>query len=281
MKSHNRLYKVLVQCILLFVVVVYFFPFVLLIVNSFKSNGEIHANPFSLPTRFDLSHLGEVVKVMNFAQTFTNSFVVSAVSLGLILLFSSMCAYYLVRHANRFNRTFFSVLVASMIIPFQSLMIPLIYIYGGKLGLIQQAGTEIPLLIFLYAGFGSPMSVFIYHGFIKSIPLELEEASRIDGCTQIQTFFRIVAPMLKPTTTSIFILNALWIWNDYLLPSLVLTQREVFTMPIQMKQFNGTYFTDMSMLIPAMLMTILPLVFVYLFAQKSIIEGVTQGSVKG
>ncbi len=125
------------------------------------------------------------------------------------------------------------------------------------------------------------MSVFIYHGFIKSIPLELEEASRIDGCTQIQTFFKIVLPMLKPTTVSIFILNVLWTWNDYLLPSLVLTKSQVFTMPIQMKQFNGTYFTDMSMLIPAMLMTILPLVFVYLFAQKSIIEGVTQGSVKG
>ncbi len=280
-KGHGRLYKGVVQLLLLLAVVAYIFPFLLLVLNSFKTGGEIQSNPFSLPTRIDFSNIVAVIGLMNFARTFTNSLVVSAASLALILATSAMCAYWLVRRANRFNRTFFSVLVASMIVPFQSLMIPLIYIYGGKLGLIQTAATEIPLLIFLYGGFGAPMSVFIYHGFIKSIPLGLEEASRIDGCTPIQTFFLIVLPMLKPTTVSIFILNALWIWNDYLLPSLVLTKPEVFTMPIQMKMFNGTYFTDMAKLIPAMLLTILPLVFVYLFAQKSIIEGVTQGSVKG
>lgn len=281
MKTRSRLASAVTQVLLVVAVLLYIFPFVLLILNSFKTSGQIQSNPFSLPTSLDFGHIATVIDLMKFGRTFTNSLVISAASLALILASSAMCAYYLVRHANRFNKSFFSILVASMIIPFQSLMIPLIYIYGGKLGLIQNQATEIPLLVFLYAGFGAPMSVFIYHGFIKSIPLELEEASRIDGCTQIQTFFRIVLPMLKPTTVSIFILNALWIWNDYLLPSLVLTKPEVYTMPIQMKMFNGTYFTDMSMLIPAMLMTILPLVFVYLFAQKSIIEGVTQGSVKG
>jgi raffinose/stachyose/melibiose transport system permease protein len=278
MNTRKLLARTPVYLILVISLVLFVFPFVLIILNSFKSNGEILTNPFSLPSRYDFSRFGQVIENMNFATTFTNSLIISVFSVLLILTFSAMCAYYLVRNANTLNNSLFAILVASMIIPFQSLMIPLMYIYGAKLNLIDR--MPIPLLIVLYAGFGSALSVFIYHGFIKSVPLELEEASLIDGCTTIQSFFRIVFPMLKPTTMSILILNIMWIWNDYLLPSLVLTKEEVYTMPIKMKVFNGTYMNNWELLIPALLMTILPLLVVYGFAQKSIIQGVMQGSIK-
>lgn len=254
------------------------FPFFLLIVNSFKTNGDILENPFSLPKHWNFSHFGDVIEKMNFLVTFKNTFVISALSVAFILLFSAMSAYYIVRNATRFNKTLFAVLVASMIIPFQSIMIPLIYIYGAKLNWIKT--MPMGLLIVLYIGFGSAFSVFIYHGFIKSIPLELEEASLIDGCTRRQTFFKIVLPMLAPTSSTIAILNVLWIWNDYLLPSLVLNDEPHFTMPIKMKVFNGTYMNNWELLIPAILMTVLPILVVYLFGQRYIIKGVMQGAIK-
>jgi len=215
---------------------------------------------------------------MDFLVTFTNSLLITVVSTALILLFSAMTAYYLVRDNSKFSKIFFSVLVASMIIPFQSVMIPLMYIYGAKLNLIER--VPFPLLIVFYAGFGSALSVFIYHGFIKSIPLELEEAALIDGCDRIKTFFKIVFPILTPTSTTIGILNVMWIWNDYLLPSLILNKNNLYTMPIKMKVFSGTYMNNWELLIPAMLITILPLLVVYAIAQKYIISGVMAGSIK-
>ncbi|WP_313999598.1 carbohydrate ABC transporter permease [uncultured Paenibacillus sp.] len=254
------------------------FPFFLLIVNSFKTNGEILESPFSIPKTLDFSRFGEVIEKMNFLVTFKNTFVITTVSVILIAIFAAMTAHYLVRNATKFNQTFFAVLVASMIIPFQSIMIPLIYIYGAKLNLIETA--PVTLLIALYIGFGSSFSVFIYHGFIKSIPVELEEASLIDGCTRRQTFFKIVLPMLAPTSVTIAILNVLWIWNDYLLPSLILNKEQDFTMPIKMKVFNGTYMNDWQLLIPAILLTILPILIAYLIGQRYIIRGVMQGAIK-
>lgn len=254
------------------------FPFFLLIVNSFKNNGEILGNPFSLPARLEFSHFGDVIEKMNFLVTFKNTFLVTLLSVLFILLFSAMTAYYIVRNSTTFNRILFAILVASMIIPFQSLMIPLIYMYGAKLNLIET--VPMTILIVLYIGFGSAFSVFIYHGFIKSIPLELEEASLIDGCTRRQTFFKVVFPMLAPTSSTIAILNVLWIWNDYLLPSLILTNEKNFTMPIKMKVFNGTYMNNWELLIPAILMTVLPILVVYLFGQRYIIKGVMQGAIK-
>lgn len=258
--------------------VTFTFPFFLVIINSFKNNGEILESPFALPQRLNFHHFAEVIDKMNFLVSFKNTLVITALSVLLILIFSAMTAYYMVRNATRFNQVFFAILVASMIIPFQSIMIPLMYIYGAKLNLIETA--PVPLLILLYIGFGSAFSVFIYHGFIKSIPLELEEASLIDGCTRRQTFFRIVLPILAPTSMTIAILNVLWIWNDYLLPSLILTKAQDFTMPVKMKVFNGTYMNNWELLIPAILLTILPILIAYLFGQRYIIKGVMQGAIK-
>lgn len=278
MRNSKIIGKTLTYLFLIAAFLIFVFPFVFVIINSFKTNGEILESPFAFPKSINFSHFAEVIQKMNFSVTFRNSLVITVCSVVLILLFSSMTAYYLVRHNTRFSKVFFGVLVASMIIPFQSLMIPLIYIYGAKLNLIET--VPIPLLIVFYAGFGSALSVFIYHGFIKSIPLELEEAALIDGCTRIQTFFKIVFPILGPTSMTIAILNTMWIWNDYLLPSLVLNNENLYTMPIKMKVFNGTYMNNWELLIPALLLTILPILIAYFFGQRAIINGVMQGSIK-
>lgn len=278
MGTRKLVNKVLTYLFLLIAFATFIFPFLLMIINSFKNNGEILESPFALPTTYNFDHFIEAIHKMDFLVTFTNSLIITVVSVGLILLFSSMTAYYLVRNNNRFNNIFFSVLVASMIIPFQSIMIPLMYIYGAKLNLIDR--VPFPLLIIFYAGFGSALTVFFYHGFIKSIPLELEEAALIDGCTRKMAFFKIVFPMLGPTSMTVAILNVMWIWNDYLLPSLILNKDNLFTMPIKMKVFNGTYMNNWELLIPALLLTILPILFVYFIAQQKIIEGVMQGSIK-
>jgi len=278
MNKQKLISKIITYVILILAFVIFVFPFFLMIVNSFKTNGQILESPFSLPHTLNLNHFTEAINKMNFFVTFRNSLVITVFSMILILLFSAMAAYYLARHKNRFSKIFFSVLVISMIIPFQSIMIPLMYIYGAKLSLI---GTvPIPLLIIFYAGFGSSLSIFIYHGFIKSIPLELEEAALIDGCNHIKTFFQIILPLLAPVSTTIGILNVMWIWNDYLLPSLILNTDDLYTMPIKMKVFSGTYMNNWELLIPALLITILPILIVYFFAQNYIIDGVMQGSIK-
>ncbi|MCP8971272.1 carbohydrate ABC transporter permease [Ectobacillus ponti] len=265
--------------ILSFIVLILFvFPFILLILNSFKSNGEILTSPFALPEHWNFAHFSGVFEKMNFAVTFKNSMIITVLSTLFIVFFSAMAAYHLVRKPTRYNKLFFTVLVASMVIPFQSLMIPLIYIYGAKLQLID--AIPIPLLIMFYIGFGSALSIFMFHGFIKSIPVEVEEAARIDGCNTLQTFFLIVFPMLRPITVTIAILNVLWIWNDYLLPSLVLGSEDVYTMPVQMKVFSGTYMNNWELLIPAILLTVIPILIMYMLGQRSIINGVMQGSIK-
>lgn len=270
--------SVLVIAVLIIALIIFAFPFFLLIVNSFKSNGEILQSPFSMPSTWSFANIGEAFDRMNFLVTFKNSLIITVFSTLLILLFSAMAAYYIVRIKTKFNNVLFAILVASMIIPFQSIMIPLINIYGAKLGWIDNA--PIPLLIALYIGFGTSLSVFIFHGFIKSIPFELEEAASIDGCTPKGIFYRIILPVLMPTSVTIGILNVMWIWNDYLLPSLILNHDSLYTLPIQMKVFNGQYMNNWELLMPAILITILPIMIFYLLGQKMIIEGITQGSVK-
>ncbi len=258
----------------------FFFPFALLLSNSFKTNSQILTSPLSLPTSLHFENFKAAVTQMGYIGSFMNSFFITLCGTGLILLFSSMAAHYFVRNKTRFNNTFFFMMVASMIIPFQSIMIPLVYIYGQKLHWISTAPRL--TLIFMCLGFGSSLAVFIYHGFIKSIPYELEEASLIDGCNRRQTFFKVVSPVLMPTTMTIMILDVLWIWNDFLLPLLILQNagQDKFTLPLAVQTFNDFYTTDYANFLPAVLLVILPVIIVYLFAQRFIIQGVMQGSIK-
>ncbi|MDQ0061995.1 carbohydrate ABC transporter permease [Paenibacillus harenae] len=263
-------FAVLFACLLLFV-----FPFLLLLVNSFKENKAITSSPLSLPESFSMTNYSDAFGKMDYVSAFTNSIIVTVLSVLLISLLAAMTAHYFVRHQTKFNQYTFFLMVAAMIIPFQAIMIPLVKIYGS-IGFLDSKWA----LIYMYIGFGSPLAVFIYHGFVKSIPAELEEAALIDGCTRTQTFFRIVFPVLMPTTVTIAILNVLWIWNDFLLPSLVLIAPDERTLPLSTFYFFGTYTVDYGPLMAGLMLTILPVLIVYLFAQKYIIQGVMQGSIK-
>ncbi|MBD2868372.1 carbohydrate ABC transporter permease [Paenibacillus arenilitoris] len=263
-------FAVLFVCLLLFV-----FPFLLLLVNSFKENKAITSSPLSLPESFGMTNYSDAFGKMDYISAFTNSIMITVLSVLLISLLAAMTAHYFVRHQTKFNQYTFFLMVAAMIIPFQAIMIPLVKIYGS-IGFLDSKWA----LIYMYIGFGSPLAVFIYHGFVKSIPAELEEAALIDGCTRTQTFFRIVFPVLTPTTVTIAILNVLWIWNDFLLPSLVLIAPDERTLPLSTFYFFGTYTVDYGPLMAGLMLTILPVLIVYLFAQKYIIQGVMQGSIK-
>ena len=280
MKARFPLALTLVYLILIASFIVFIFPFILLLFNAFKTNVQIIDSPLSLPTAIHSDTLKSVVTEMNYLSSLRNTLFLTVSGVALISLFSSMTAHYIVRNKTKLNTTFFFMMVAAMIIPFQAIMIPMVSIYGQKLGWIQS--SPLLTLVFLYLGFGSSLAVFIYHGFVKSIPKELEEAAWIDGCSSRQTFFKIVLPILTPTTVTIGILNMLWIWNDFLLPVLVLQNAGPgsLTLPLSISVFNGTYSSNYEKFLPAVLLVTLPILMVYLLAQRFILQGVTQGAVK-
>ncbi|MFB5673686.1 carbohydrate ABC transporter permease [Paenibacillus terreus] len=261
--------------VLTVVLILFIVPFVFLLINSFKENVAITSNPLALPDSFKLANYTYAFDKMNYIDAFANSLIITVLGVMCISLFASMTAHYFVRNNTRFNQYTFLLMVASMIIPFQAIMIPLVKIYGS-LDLLNSKWS----LIYMYIGFGSSLAVFIYHGFVKGVPKELEEAALIDGCTRVQTFFRIVFPVLMPTTATISILNVLWIWNDFLLPSLILVDPEQRTLPLSTYNFYGTYTVDYGPLMASLVLTIFPVIIIYLFAQKYIIRGVMQGSIK-
>ncbi len=266
-----------VVAILLFLF--YMFPFYMIVLNSFKDKRDITKLPLSWGGKKPMTaqNYVEAFKNMNFLSVFKNSLIVTGCSVALIILFSSMCAYIFVRKAWKINNFLFLLMMFSMVIPFQVVMIPLISIYGGIFGALNHRYT----LIFMHLGFSVPMSVFMYHGFIRgSIPISLEEAAHIDGAGPLRTFFQIVFPLMKPTTATLVILYALALWNDYLLPSLILTDRKVYTLPIAIALFQGTYSNQMDLLLAGLVMAIIPIIILYLALQKYIIAGVVAGAVK-
>ncbi len=259
--------------------VVYMFPFFMVIINSFKTKRDIIKEPLSFigSKGASLANYIEAFSKMKFPRVFLNSLCITGFSVALIVITSAMCAYLFVRMNYKINKILFTLMIASMVIPFQVIMIPLVLVYGGQLHILNHRLT----LILMHVGFSTAMSVFMYHGFIKSsIPISLEEAARLDGCTRHQTFFRIVFPLLKPTTATLIILYAMGIWNDFLLPSLVLTKKELYTLPIATQMFYGTYSSDLGLIMASLIMVILPIILLYLFLQKYIIAGVVAGAVK-
>lgn len=257
----------------------YLMPFVLVILNSFKEKRDIIKSPFSLIAEkgMSLENYATAFGKMNYMRAFTNSLFVTGLATLLVIVLSAMCAYYIVRSRNKFSNLIYSLMIASMIIPFQSIMIPLVSIYGAKFNLLNSRGT----LIYMHVGFAMSMSVFMYSGFIKSgVPISLEEAAHLDGCNKLQTFFEVVFPLLKPTTSTLIILNVLAFWNDYLLPSLVLGKKELHTLPLSTYAFYGTYSADYGTIMAALVLTLAPILILYLFLQKQIISGVVAGAVK-
>ena len=259
--------------------IIYMFPFYMIVLNAFKHKRDIIKMPLSWGGKrgFTTDNFVDAFQQMNFMNILKNSLIITCVSVFLIILFSSMAAYIFVRKDWKINKLLFLLMMFSMVIPFQVVMIPLISIYGGMFRLLNHRYT----LIFMHLGFSVSMAVFMYHGFIKgSVPLALEEAAHIDGAGPFRTYFSIVFPLLKPTTATLVILYALSLWNDYLLPSLILTDKKVYTLPVAMALFQGTYSNQMDLLLAGLVMSIIPIIILYVVLQKYIIAGVVAGAVK-
>ena len=272
--------QVITIIVLIIVFILFVIPFLLVLINVFKTKGDITSNPLALIGEhgFTLQNFPEAMAKMDFWNVFKNSAIITFCATILTILFSAMASFVIVRNNWKACTLFFALMIASMVIPFQVLMVPLVSVYGGIFGIL---GSRITL-IFMHVGFSVSMATFMFHGAIHSnIPLELEEAALIDGCSRWQTFWKIVFPLLKPTVATVAIIDAMAFWNDYLLPSLVLTDKEIYTIPIATQAFYGTYSTDIGLVMAALLLAMLPILILYLFLQKHIVAGVTAGAVKG
>ncbi|MDD1512534.1 carbohydrate ABC transporter permease [Priestia megaterium] len=254
---------------------VFLVPFYYVLSNSLKSFAEILSNTSALPTTIQFQNFVNAFNQMNYLKVLSNSLIITAISNAVLVIFCSMAAYMLVRTKKKISSIIFMAFVAAMVIPFQSIMIPLVKV-AGNLNLLNSIWG----IVIMYLGFGSGMTIFLYHGFIKGIPVELEEAAIIDGCSRLGVFWRIVFPLLKPITVTVVILNSLWIWNDFLLPSLVLQDPELRTIPLATFFFFGQYTKQWDLALAALVISIIPLLIFFFAMQKHIVKGITSGSIK-
>lgn len=280
MKSKIKGSNIVVYVVLIFLSAVFLAPIFIILINSLKSNFYISEEPFTLPdgeTFVGFENFTKGIEQSDFIQAFLNSVFITVFSVIGIVILTSMAAWYIVRVKSRLTSLIYYLFTFSMIVPFQMVMYTMTF-YAFELDL-----NSLPGIVVIYLGFGSGLSVFMFSGFIKSIPNEIEEAAIIDGCGPVQTFFKIVFPILKPTAITVAILNAMWIWNDYLLPYLVLGSGEKRTLPVavQMALTGGYGNKDMGALMAMLVLAILPIIIFYLFSQKYIIRGVIAGAVKG
>jgi raffinose/stachyose/melibiose transport system permease protein len=273
--------RAVLNLLVLVLCLVYLSPAYIILVNSFKNRAELYENILAPPSSISFQYYAAAMERMNFPNALLNSLLVTIVSLFFIVVLASMCAWMLVRSNNGPSKIIFMVFVATMLIPFQTLMMPLMQEMSGirrNLG-IPMVDT-LGALVYMNLGFGASMAVFLYHGFVKSIPRSLEEAATIDGCNTFGVFWRIVFPMLKPVTVTVMVLDVIWIWNDYLLPSLVLTSKANRTIPLSTASFFGEFTIQWNMAMAGLMLTIIPVIIFYLCAQKYIIKGVAAGAVK-
>ena len=254
-------------------------PIFLVLINSFKSRFYVSSAPFDLPDSTTFAGLENYINGLSssgFAAAFLRSVFITVFSVAVIVVCTSMAAWYIVRVKSVFSRLMYLLFVFSMIVPFQMVMYTMTYVVN-KVNLDNVVG-----IVLVYLGFGAGLSVFMMSGFIKSIPLEIEEAATIDGCSPLQTFFLVVFPILKPTAITVAILNAMWVWNDYLLPYLVLgTDDKTVPVAIQIAMQGAYGSTDYGGLMAMLVLAIIPIIIFYLFCQKYIIRGVIAGAVKG
>ena len=261
--------------------IIYMVPFYLMLINSFKSRREIFDNTTGLPSKWNFSNYTAAIERMNMSSAFINSLIITALSIILIVLFSSMAAWTLARTKTKTSKVIFYLFVAAMIVPFQAVMLPLVK-WMGMMHIdainFNMLGTHYGL-IFMYICFGSSMSIFLYHGFINNIPLEVEEAAIIDGCNKWQLYYKIVFPLLKPITVTVMVLNGIWIWNDFLLPFLTINGK-INTIPLAMNNFFGAFSKQWELAMAALILAVIPIIIFYFFVQKYIIKGIVQGSIK-
>ena len=266
--------------------IVFLYPFFIVTINASKPIAEIVRTPTSMPESFSMifTNMRTILQAsqIRYLQSFFNSVIITSVSLVLIGISSGMAAWVLVRTKTKLSMALFLLFVSGLVIPFQVVMLPLVRF----LELITM-WTTIPIrdthhgVILAYIGFGAPLSVFLFHGFIKSIPLEIEEAAIIDGCNKPQLFFKIVLPILKPIFVTLLVLNGMWIWNDYLLPILIIgVGGSTQTLPLAVANLAGAYVRQWDLILTAVVMAALPVVVLFILAQKHIIKGMTSGAIK-
>lgn len=269
--------KTLSKTVLIVASFITLFPIYIALINSFKPDGQILNNILALPQEMLFTNYIDAFNKTHFLRSFMNTLIVVIVGLAGIILFASMAGYKLSRSKTRLSSFFFTLFVMSMLIPFHSIMITLVKMsrYLGVQGSTVGLGL-------IYIGLGVPMAIFLYHGFVKSIPIELDEAAVMDGCTEFRYFIVIIFPLLLPITATVTILNALWIWNDFLLPLLMLTNSDDYTILLSTNMLFGQYNNnDWSAILATLILAMLPVVVLYLTLQKYITEGISDGAIKG
>ena len=282
----RRIAKNIIEILVLGLMAFFIAPLLLVLLNAAKTNNEIIQTPLALPQNWGIlwTNIQSIWNNVNirYAQALLNSTIITFFSLAGITIFSAMAAWVLLRTPTKLSGAIFMMFVAAMVIPFQVVMFPLVKWFS-----IFQQATGIQLLrsytgiVIAYIGFGSSLSIFMFHGFMKSIPHEIEEAAYMDGAGKIRTFFAIVLPILKPIYVTVLILNGIWIWNDFLLPMLVLGKGSpVQTLPLAVNNFAGAFLVSWDLMMTAILMALIPVLFFFLSAQKHIIKGMVEGSVK-
>ena len=281
MKEKRSVGSIILTCVFVVICIIYVLPIVEVAINSFKANAYVNTDTFALPNSESFVGMANYVKGMTFGnypflKSVFFSFYITIVSTALILLCTSMSAWYIARVNSKFSQIFYYLCVFSMIVPFQMVM----YTLAGTADTLHlNTPWTIPIV---YLGFGAGLAIFMFVGFVKGLPLEIEEAAAIDGCGPLVTFFRVVLAMLKPTMVSVGILEVMWVWNDYLLPYLVLDRTDYMTIPIHIQYLKGSYGSvDLGATMAIIMLSILPIIILYLFCQKYIIKGVAAGAVKG
>lgn len=283
----NTISRLILYVIGIVVSLIYLSPFYILVVNSFKTKREILENTLGFPALWTFENFKVAAQKLSFftnsngfdfagifGSSLFNSFFVTIAAVIIIVIFTSMAAWMLVRTKTKTSTIIFFMLIAAMLVPFQAVMLPLVAV-AGKLDLQNRGG-----LVFMYLGFSSSLSVFLYHGFIKGLPISIEEAAIVDGCSPWQVFWKIVFPTLKPIHVTVGALNVIAIWNDFLLPQLMINQDGLQTIPLKMFFFFGGYAKQWHLAMAGLLLAIIPVIIFYFFAQKHIVEGITQGSNK-
>lgn len=280
MKKREKIINGIWIILLTILSLAWIYPVIMILINSLKVETAISTDSiFELPTSETFAGIANYINAIDskgFLQSLFYSVIITITSVAAILLFCSMCAWYITRVNTLFTKVLYFLFAFSMVVPFQMVMFTL-----------SQTADKLKLntpwnIWIIYLGFGAGLAVFMFTGFMKSIPLEIEEAAMIDGCTPIQTYFQIVFPMLKPTMVSVGILEAMWVWNDYLLPTLVLDIKKYKTIPMLIQYFRGSYGrVEMGPMMACIMLTVIPIIIVYILGQKHIIKGVAAGAVKG
>ncbi|WP_405158050.1 carbohydrate ABC transporter permease [Paenibacillus sp. FSL H8-0283] len=272
----QRLNSYLIRLLLILGSLVAMLPIYMAVVNSFKTQGKMFQSFLALPTTLHWENYSDAFNKINLLGSSMNSAIVSFLGIGGIVFCASLAGYKLSRTSGRLSNLIFFLFVASMLVPFHSIMIPLTRVAKG----MGVQGSTYGLAL-IYIGLGVNMAIFLYHGFVKSIPRELEESAQMDGCNEFQTFFQIIFPLLLPITVTIAILDFLWIWNDFLLPLLMLTDVNRYTLILSTNMLFGEYNKEWPLILSSLVLTAIPVILIYAFFQKFIMEGIAEGAVKG